>query len=316
MDYHISLPSHTYVSSENENKGVYEIEGLYPGYGHTLGNSIRRILLSSLMGAAVTRVQIDGVNHEFSTIPGVVEDVVTILLNVKQLRFQLHGDEPAVATIDVNGVKDISGSDIKCPTQLTMVNTDQHVASVSDKDAKFHAELTVERGLGFVPAEELMKDRVPAGTLVVDAIFGPIRRVNYEIENMRVGDRTDYNRLRLHIETDGTITPRVALENAYKLLQSQFEHISKIGDRTSEIEAMETISLSTEGSVETQAEDALEAFSVSSRIKNALRAAGLSTPSAVSALTNEQLQALDGIGAKAVEDIVLALSDYGLSLKE
>src|SRR3989344_4622104 len=182
----IVLPAFTRVVLEEESKGVYEIDGLYPGYGNTLGNSIRRILLSSLQGAAITQVKIEGVSHEFSTMENVLEDVVTILLNLKQLRFRLHGDEPRVCVISVHGAKEVKGKDVKCPTQLEVINKDHHIATLTNKNAKFVVELTVERGLGFVPSENLTREKVPVGTMLLDAIFTPIRRVNYEVENMRV----------------------------------------------------------------------------------------------------------------------------------
>ena len=199
MDYNIVLPSFTKVVSEEGTKGVYEVTNLYPGYGNTLGNSIRRILLSSIPGAAITKIKINGVNHEFSTLPGIKEDVVKILLNLKQLRFKLHGDESQVASLDVKGQKDVTGKEVKCPTQLEGINKDHHIVSLTDKNAKISMELTVERGIGFVPSEELAEGKVAIGDLVLDAVFTPIRRANFEVENMRVGDRTDFNLLRITI---------------------------------------------------------------------------------------------------------------------
>jgi len=308
MDYNIILPSRVKINSEEENKGVYEIDGLYPGYGHTLGNSLRRLLLSSLSGAAVTRVKIEGASHEFSTIPNVLEDVITIVLNLKQLRFKLYGDESETATIEVKGAKEIKGKDIKCPTQLEVLNKDLHIATLTDKNAKFTAELTVERGLGFVPSEELMKEKVPVGTLVLDAIFTPIRRANYEVENMRVGDRTDFNRLRISIETDGTISPREALKTAIAIMKAQLENLETFSDEEEPKEAVQKEDVAEEGGFEN--------LKISSRVKNALLSAGIKSPDELAQKSATELMGLEGVGEKAVSEIKKALAKLGLGLKE
>src|SRR3989344_1411166 len=303
MDHNIVLPARTRIVSEEENKGTYEIDGLYPGYGHTLGNSLRRILLSSLSGAAVTKVKIEGASHEFATLPGVLEDVVTILLNIKQLRFKIHTDGPETAAVEVRGVKEIKGKDIKCPTQLEVMNKDLHLATLTDKNAGFNAEFTVEKGIGFVPSEELVKDKVSVGTIVLDAIFTPIRRATYEVENMRVGDRTDYNRLRLFIETDGTISSRAALKEALRIMRQHIEHIENF-----------------EGDAEPGAALGEEAgfaeMKLSQRTKNALVSAGFSVPEELSQKSESEIRDLDGAGEKAVAEIKKALAKLKLSLKE
>jgi DNA-directed RNA polymerase subunit alpha len=212
-DYHIALPSKPRVVSENERTGTYEIDGLYPGYGYTLGNSLRRIILSSLPGAAVTHVKIPGVAHEFSTIEGVKEDVVTILLNIRKIRFKISTDESQTITLSVKGPKTVTAADLKLPGQVEVLNTEAVIADVTGK-ASFELEIRAERGLGYIPKEQHQRERVEVGTIALDAIFSPIRRVNYEVENMRVGDRTDFNRLRVLIETDGTLSPREALEQS------------------------------------------------------------------------------------------------------
>src|SRR3989344_8528089 len=205
MEYSIALPSKPLVVSEAEFEGVYEIDGLYPGYGHTLGNSLRRIILSSLPGAAVTSVKIDGVSHEFSTMSGVREDVITILLNLKKLRFEMLTQEPQTVRLSAKGPKKVTGADLTLPGQVRLLNPDSYIAELTEKGGTLEAELRVEHGLGYVAREALKKERVDVGEISVDAIFSPIRRVNYEVENMRVGDRTDFNRLRISIETDGSL---------------------------------------------------------------------------------------------------------------
>src|SRR5680860_901808 len=206
-DLNIILPSKLSIVSEVDTKGVYEIDGLYPGYGHTLGNSLRRIILSSLVGAAITSLKIDGVDHEFSVIDGVKEDVVTILLNLKQIRFRLLTDEPQIVKLSVGGPKKVTAGDIEVSGQVEILNKDLYIAEITNKNS-LSIEMTVEKGLGFVPKDIHQKEKNEVGVITLDAIFTPIRRVAYEVENMRVGDKTNHNRLRMTIETDGTITPR------------------------------------------------------------------------------------------------------------
>ena len=224
-DFNIVLPSKPKIIKEEGVQGIYEIDGLYPGYGHTLGNSLRRIILSSLPGAAITTVKIAGVSHEFSTIEGVKEDVITILLNLKKVRIQMITDEPQTMTIKVKGIKDISAGDIKVSGQMTILNPELHIASVTDKNAEFDVEMTVEKGLGYVPREVLQKNKVDIGVMTLDASFTPIRRVHYEVENMRVGERTDFNRLRIFIETDGTLTSKEALERSIEIMIVQLKAV-------------------------------------------------------------------------------------------
>ena len=309
MDYNIVLPSFTKVISEEGTKGVYEITNLYPGYGNTLGNSIRRILLSSIPGAAVIKIKINGVNHEFSTLPGVKEDVVKILLNLKQLRFKLYGDEPQVASLDARGQKDITGKDVKCPTQLEVVNKDHHVLSLTDKNAKISMELTVERGIGFVPSEELAEGKVAIGDLVLDAVFTPIRRANFEVENMRVGDRTDYNLLRITIETDGSISPRDAFKTSISIIKKQIEKM-EIFDEGNEYSS-EKIDKKT-----ISADDLIENLKLSQRTKNALLNAGIINASELALKSVDEILSMDGVGEKAVTEIKKALKSLGLSLRE
>ncbi|MBI2030053.1 DNA-directed RNA polymerase subunit alpha [Candidatus Kaiserbacteria bacterium] len=190
-DYHIALPGKPRIVSESERSGIYEIDGLYPGYGFTLGNSLRRIVLSSLPGAAVTHVKIPGVAHEFSTIEGVKEDVVTILLNLRKIRFRLLTDEPQTIHLSVKGPKDVTAADLKLPGQVEILNPETPIATITSK-VNLDIEIRAERGLGYIPKEVHQKERVDIGTIALDAIFSPIRRVNYEVENMRVGDRTDF----------------------------------------------------------------------------------------------------------------------------
>src|SRR3990167_6800543 len=224
MEYHITLPSKPRIVSEEGDSGTYEIDALYPGYGHTLGNSLRRIILSSLPGATVTSVKIEGVPHEFATTEGMRESVIELLLNLKKVHFILHGDEPQAIKLKAKGTKSVTAADLDLPSQVEIMNPDQHIAELSGKN-EFEMEATIERGLGYIPREVLTKEKVDIGTIALDATFTPIRRVNYEVENMRVGDRTDFNRLRILIETNGTLAPRLALEQSIEVMVHQLSAI-------------------------------------------------------------------------------------------
>ncbi len=223
METNILLPNPPKVIKKGENRAIFEIENCYPGYGMTLGNALRRVLLSSLPGAAIVGVKIKGVNHEFSTIPHVLEDVIQIILNLKQIRFKLYTDEPVKLTLKAKGEKEVKASDIKLTSDVEIVNKDAHIATLTDKKAELEMEIEVEKGLGYVPVEQRKKEKLSVGYIAVDAIFSPIKKVNYEIENMRVGDRTDFNRLKVDIETDGSITPEEAFQKAVNILVDCFK---------------------------------------------------------------------------------------------
>jgi DNA-directed RNA polymerase subunit alpha len=214
--------------SETENTGFFEIEGLYTGYGLTIGNALRRVLLSSLPGAAITQMKIKGVEHEFSTIPGVLEDVVEIALNLKKIRFRFFASEPQILTLKVKGEKKITAGDVKTNTQVKIVNPDVQIATLTDKNTELDMEMTVEKGSGYVPVEATKTEKLPIKTIAIDAIFTPVIKVNFEVENMRVGERTDFNRIKLTIETDGSISPSSALRKACNILKDHFDKISGI----------------------------------------------------------------------------------------
>lgn len=218
----IPMPSQPKIVEKKDNSAIFEIDGLWPGYGVTIGNSLRRVLLSSLEGAAITQAKIKGVQHEFSTIPGVMEDVVTIFLNLKQLRFKLHTNEPQKVTLSVRGEKDIKGSDFDLPSQVELMNKDAKVATLTDKKAELDVEITIEKGMGYEPVESRKKGKLDIGTIALDAIFTPVRRVSYRVENVRIGERTDFDRLILELETDGSMTPEEALNQASEILVGHF----------------------------------------------------------------------------------------------
>ena len=321
-EYTIILPSKPRIVSESETKGTYEIENLYPGYGHTLGNSIRRVILSSLPGTAVTKLRITGVAHEFSTIAGVKEDVIGILLNIKQLRFRLHSEEPQTVTLKVSKVGDVTAGDIEVPSQVEMLDPAQHIATITEKGTTLEIELTLEQGIGFVSKEQHQQDKVAVGTIALDAVFAPIRRVNYEVENMRVGNRTDYNRLRISLETDGVISPRVALESAITIMVGQLKAI--VGFKEEEPEAiLEVASEAAEEAVagaEIGQDDALktriEDVNFSARTMRALSEASIRTLGGLARKREEDLLSIARLGEKGIAEIRRALSNFGITLKQ
>ncbi len=224
----IPLPLQPKIVKKEKNKATFEIDALYPGYGATIGNSLRRVLLSSLEGAAITQMKIKGVPHEFSTIPGVMEDVVTIMLNLKQMRFRVLNNDPQKATLKIKGEKEVKASDFEFPSQVELISKDCHVATLTQKNAELEMEIQIEKGIGYSPRESRKKPTVPKqekleiGQISVDAIFTPVKRVSFYVENMRVGERTDFDKLFLEIETDGTILPETAFFETSETLVKHF----------------------------------------------------------------------------------------------
>lgn len=317
MEYSVALPSKPRIVSEEGFSGVYEIDGLYPGYGHTLGNSLRRIILSSLPGAAITSVKIEGVPHEFSTIAGVKEDVIAILLNLKKIRIRLATDEPQIMSLSVKGERTVTAADIVAPGQVEILNPGERIAEITDKNASFEMEMTVERGLGYVSKEALRREKVDIGVIALDAIFTPIRRVNYEVENMRVGDRTDFNRLRMFIETDGTLTPREALERAIETMINQLKAI--VGFKEEELEPAAALSAEAEparGEADTEfLKTRIESLDLSARTVNALSNANIRTVGGLARKKEADILELPGIGEKGLQEIKRALGNFGVTLK-
>jgi DNA-directed RNA polymerase subunit alpha len=314
MEYHITLPSKPRIVSEEGVQGVYEIDSLYPGYGHTLGNSLRRIILSSLPGAAVTQVKIEGVPHEFATVEGMRETVMEMLLNLKRVHFVLHGDEPQTIALVAKGGK-VTAKDFKLPSQVEIQNPEQHIADLESK-ATLEMEVTIDRGLGYVSRDVLSKEKVNIGTIALDATFTPIRRVNYEVENMRVGDRTDFNRLRIFIETNNTISPREALEQSIEIMINQlkavigFQESAPIVSSTAAAKTVESEPMSPDAAKVKVAD-----LELSARVITALEEAGIKSAAGLARKSADALKELDGIGDKAIDEIGKALAGLGLTLK-
>lgn len=316
MENHVTLPSKPRVVSEEGMQGVYEIDSLYPGYGHTLGNSLRRIILSSLSGAAVTAVKIEDVPHEFATVEGIRESVMEVLLNLKRVHFLLHGDEPQTIRLSAKGPKTVTAGDLTLPTQVEVANPDQYILEIAGK-VPFELEATIERGLGYVPREMLTKEKVDIGTIALDATFTPIRRVNYEVENMRVGDRTDFNRLRILIETNGTVQPREALEKSIEIMIHQLKSVIGFQEEAEPEAPSKKSVAASEGSDEAReaGKKKIEDLDLGARITTALTEAGVKTVAGLARKTPSSLRELDGIGDKAVSEISEALAKLGMSLK-
>lgn len=222
-----SLPQQPKIIKKEENSAIIEIDSLYPGYGTTLGNALRRVLLSSIPGSAITTVRIAGVDHEFSTMSGVLEDVIHVLLNLKQIRFKLYKEEGVTIKLSVKGEKKVTAGDFTVPGgEVEIVNPDLYIATLTDKKSNLEIEAEVSLGVGYEPIERRRKDKLQVGSIAVDAIYTPIRKIKFSVENMRVGDRTDFNKLVFDIETDGSIRPEVAFKKAVDILD---EHIKIIG---------------------------------------------------------------------------------------
>lgn len=325
-EYSIILPTKPRAIKDEPTRGVFEIDNLYPGYGHTLGNSLRRIILSSLPGAAITSIKIDGTQHEFSVIDGVREDVITIILHLKQLRLRLHSDEAQEITLEVKGAKVITAADIKSSSQVEVLNKDLYIAETTDKAASLFITMKVERGLGFVTKEEHQRSKVEIGTIAVDAIFTPIRRVSYEVENMRVGDNTNHNRLRLSIETDGSITPREALNRSIRImieqLDAMLEHeVRNIPQDTEELkdndkEDSAKSAPAQEGEFTDILKTRIDTLGFSSRILTALQNANIRTVGGIARKKKDDLLDIDGIGEKGITEIKGILNNFGITLKE
>ncbi len=319
----ISLPVMPKIISSEGNKAVLELDGLYPGYGQTIGNSLRRVLLSSLKGAAITSVKIEGVGHEFSTLEGVLENAVDIILNLKQARFKLNDDGPHTIELSVSGEKEVTCDDFETPSQVEVVSPEVHIATLTSKKSKFKIEVVVEAGLGYVPVEARSKEKVEVGTIALDAAFSPVRHVNYEVENMRVGDKTDYNKVRFHIETDGSLTPMEAFQRSAKILVDQFSALAEgfaakeqAPDKKHEVRGAEDTSTEEKNTDEEDTNKIkLDTLKFSSRTLNALREAGIKTVGGLSRKKVESLEEIEGLGEKGIHEIKKALGNFGIILK-
>ena len=323
----ITLPKKPKVTGKEKNRAVFEIEACYPGYGTTLGNVIRRVLLSSLPGAAITSVKIKGVQHEFSTIPHVIEDVVQIILNLKQVRFKLHTDQSIKVSLKVKGEKEVTAADIKTTSELEVTNPEAHIASLTNKKANLEIEMEVEPGLGYSPVELRKKGKLEVGKIAVDAIFSPVRKVTYSVGHMRVGERTDYGRLKMTIETDGTIAPEDAFQKAAQILVDHFKIFTILEDKKrakkKPVKSKAKISKTIKEEAVSERKKAgqemakikLVDLKISAQTANLLQEAGLKTVGGLAKKREKNLKKIEGLGKKRIVEIKRALGKLGLTLK-
>jgi DNA-directed RNA polymerase subunit alpha len=296
------------VEEENEHRGRFVAEPLPRGLGHTLGNSLRRVMLSGLEGAAVTKVRIEGVSHEFSTIPGVREDVVDIILNLKDLKFTLERDEPVELEINKSGPGEVTAADIDLKADVEIVDEDAYIANVSEGGA-LEMRLTVERGQGYVRAEQNKSDADPIGVMAVDSIFSPVQRVNYSVSETRAGARTDLDSLSLEVFTDGRIRPRQALQEAARQLTDI------LGLFTDGYEGPRTEARNRVGRAVINDERPVEDLELTVRSYNCLKREGVDTIGQLATMTEEELMNIRNLGMKSVDEIRSKLIEYGYQLE-
>ncbi len=297
---------------EDGSYGKFVVEPLEIGYGTTLGNSLRRILLSSLPGTAATSIKIDGVQHEFSTIPGVKEDVTEIVLNVKGIIAKLHCPGEKVVTIEAMGVGEVTAGDIRCDSEIEILNPELHIVTLME-DAKFVMELTFNHGRGYVPAEKNKPAQSVIGLIPVDSIYTPIHKVNYVVENTRVGNMTNYDKLTLEVYTDKTITARDAISLAAKILT---DHLSLFVDLSDEISSKTTVVEKSETTQDKVLEMTIEELDLSVRSFNCLKRAGINTVADLVNTTEEDMMKVRNLGRKSYEEVVKKMADMGLSLSK
>ncbi|WP_155287453.1 DNA-directed RNA polymerase subunit alpha [Lacticaseibacillus zhaodongensis] len=297
---------------ENSNYGKFVIEPLERGYGTTLGNSLRRILLSSLPGAAVSSIQIDGVLHEFSTIDGVLEDVTQIILNIKKLALKMHGDDDKTAEITVEGPATVTAADIKTDADVDVLNPEQYICTVAE-GASLHMRMTVKTGRGYVPADQNKTDDMPIGVIAVDSIFTPISRVNYQVESARVGRRSDFDKLTLDVWTNGSINPREAIALAAKILT---DHLAIFVNLTDEAKNTEVMVEKEEDHKEKMLEMTIEELDLSVRSYNCLKRASINTVQELTNKTEAEMMKVRNLGRKSLEEVKNKLADLGLSLRQ
>ena len=302
--------------SEDNRYGKFICEPLERGYGTTFGNSLRRMLLSSLEGAAITSIRIDGVLHELSTIPGVRDDVTNIVLNLKELCLKMAGNEPRIIRIDVEGEKEVTAADIICDADIEILNPDLHIATVNE-DGKLKIEMTVERGRGYVPADKNKKPDDTIGVIPIDSIFSPVKRVNYTVQDTRVGNVTDYDRLILEVWTDGSLRPEEAVSKAAGILVMHlklFQNMDGLPEEEEEEEA--TFPEEEEDDSSKVLDMTIEDLDLSVRSFNCLKRANINTVADLAEKTEDDMMKVRNLGRKSLEEVKKKLEELGLTLKQ
>lgn len=302
----------TVETKEDGTYGKFVVEPLERGYGTTLGNSLRRVLLSSLPGAAARAVQIDGVLHEFSTIEGVVEDTTEIILNLKKLSLKVHSDEEKTLEIDVEGEGPITAADIRHDSDVEILNPDLHIATLAE-GARLHMKITAGRGRGYVPAEGNKRDDHPIGVIAIDSIYTPVSRVNYQVTNTRVGQVTNYDKLTLEVWTNGSLRPEEAVSLGAKVLS---EHLMLFVTLTDEAQEAEIMVEKEEDQKEKVLEMTIEELDLSVRSYNCLKRAGINTVQELTTKSEEDMMKVRNLGRKSLEEVQEKLDELGLSLRK
>ena len=299
---------------ETDNYGKFVVEPLERGYGTTLGNSLRRVLIASLPGAAITSMQIDGVLHEFSTVEGVTEDVTQIILNLKKVSLKLDSEDQKNLELDVKGPAEVTASDIQGDNEVTILNPDLHIATVAD-GAELHIKLTADKGRGYLSANDnkARMDDLAIGVLPIDSIYTPIERVNYTVENARVGQRNDYDKLTLDVWTDGSLTPTEAVSLGAKILT---EHLAMFVDLTETAQNAQVMVEKEETHKEKMLEMTIEELDLSVRSYNCLKRAGINTVKELTDRTVSDMMNVRNLGQKSLEEIKLKLNDRGVSFRQ
>lgn len=305
MLYEIQLPEIKTIKEES-NKATFGIEPLYSGYGMTLGNSLRRVILSSLGGAAVTAVKIDQVTHEFATISGVKEDVVGIILNLKKLRFRVFSDEPQTLFLSKSGKGVVTGADIKTTADVEIVNPQSLIATIDDAKGKISMEIVVQKGRGYVPIENREHEKLEVGMIAVDALYSPVTRVRYNVENTRVGQVTNLDKLIIEVETDGTISPREAITQSAAIL---VEHFAVLSGQPIPVAGETSADISSESDVPAIM---IEELNLSQRATNALLNNEIRSVADLAELSDQELKNIKGFGTKAYNEVVDKLEELGL----
>lgn len=300
------------VSEATEQSGRFFVEPLDRGFGATLGNALRRVLLSSLPGAAVTAIRVEGVPHEFSTIPGVVEDLLQVILNVKEIVVRSYSDIPKLVRLEVKGPGEVKAGDIEHDAEIEIVNPEHKIATL-ESGGKIAMELTIEKGTGYVTAEQNKKTNQPVGTVPVDSIFCPVRKVNITTEEIRVGQEINYDRLILEVTTNGAVTPEEAVREAAKILGHHVDLFLHVGEKPKE-ESRETVALA--GVDESVLEMPIEDLELSARSQNCLKKANISTVRQLVQLTEKELMEIKNFGARSADEVKEKITELGLKLRE
>jgi DNA-directed RNA polymerase subunit alpha len=307
----IERPTIECIDTDDENYGKFVVEPLERGYGTTLGNSLRRILLSSLPGSAVTSVNIEGVLHEYSTIKGIKEDVTEIILNLKKLAVRMNGDDEKTVIIDVKGPMELTAGAIQTDADVDIANPDLHIATL-DKDANLYMEIYIAKGRGYVTSENNKTEATPIGVIPVDSIYTPVRKANFSVENTRVGQVTDYDKLTLEVLTDGSVSPRESVAIGAKIMQEHLRLFMDLDDSTSGIEIMADKG---DGSKDRALDMTIEELELSVRSFNCLKRANINTVEELTLKSDDDMMKVRNLGKKSLEEVIIKLEELGLGLK-